>query len=129
MPLWSLGLWVSRAHYKTPEEAIDGGGDAARAQDSVRRARRSTAAPRGRRETRFDFRWDPERFADARAALAAIKAQHLRVCVWEYPYVSVHDPLFVELAARGFLLKNAAGDPLRVRLGHDARASPPSATC
>ena len=38
VPLWGLGLWVSRAYYETPEEAADGGGDAARAEDPVRRA-------------------------------------------------------------------------------------------
>ena len=42
----------------------------------------------------------PERFPDPRAALAAIKAHDLKVCVWEYPYVSVHSPLFQELAQR-----------------------------
>ena len=62
-------------------------------------------------ETRFNFEWDPERFADPRASLAAIRAQHLKVCVWEYPYVSVNAPLFVELAAQGYLLKTAEGDP------------------
>ena len=44
-------------------------------------------------------------------SLAAIKAHNLRICVWEYPYVSVHSPLFVELASRGYLLTTADGDP------------------
>ena len=99
MPRWSLGLWVSRAYYKTPEEAI--------AVAQMLRQRRipcDVLTLDGRAawkvETRFNFEWDPERFADPRASLAAIRAQHLKVCVWEYPYVSVHAPLFVELAQR-----------------------------
>ena len=79
-------------------------------------------------ETRFDFSWDPERFADPRATLAAIHAQQLKVCVWEYPYVSVNDPLFRELAERGYLLKDGAGDPYV--LHWDTRpGTSPSAPC
>ena len=111
MPRWSLGLWVSRAYYKTPEEAI-----------AVARTLRERTIPcdvltlDGRAawkvETRFDFEWDPERFADPRASLARDHARtHFKVCVWEYPYVSVHSPLFNELAQRGFLLKTADGEP------------------
>ncbi len=110
VPRWSLGLWVSRAYYKTPDEAV--------AVAQTLRQRRipcDVLTLDGRAawkvETRFNFEWDPERFADPRASLAAIRAQHLKVCVWEYPYVSVHAPLFVELAAHGYLLKTAEGDP------------------
>ena len=111
LPLWSLGLWVSPALCRSPDDAIE-----VAATLRERRIPCDVIALDGRAawktETRFNFRWDPERFVDARASLAALKAQHLRVGVSECPYVSVHDPLFVELAGRGFLLKNAAGDPL-----------------
>ena len=62
-------------------------------------------------ETRFDFTWDPARFPDPKAALARIKAHNLRVCVWEYPYVSIHSALFQELASRRYLLTSDQGDP------------------
>jgi len=110
VPMWSLGLWVSRAHYRTPEEAAE-----VAAKLRERRIPCDVLTLDGRAawevETRFDFEWDPGRFPDPRAALAAIKAHNLRVCVWEYPYVSVHGPLFVELATRGYLLTDADGDP------------------
>jgi alpha-D-xyloside xylohydrolase len=110
VPRWSLGLWVSRAYYKTPEEAV-----------AIARMLRERRIPcdvltlDGRAawnvETRFDFQWDPDRFADPRKSLADIHAQDLKVCVWEYPYVSIHSRLFQQLAVRGYLLKTAAGDP------------------
>ena len=110
VPMWSLGLWVSRAHYGTPEEAAE-----VAAKLRLRRIPCDVLMLDGRAawelETRFDFEWDPGRFPDPRAALAAIKAHDLRICVWEYPYVSVHAPLFVELATRGYLLTDADGDP------------------
>jgi alpha-D-xyloside xylohydrolase len=62
-------------------------------------------------QTRFDFHWDPQRFRDPSSVLAKIKANSLSVCLWEYPYVSVHSPLFQELADKEYLLKTANGDP------------------
>jgi alpha-D-xyloside xylohydrolase len=110
VPGWSLGLWVSRAYYKTPEEAAE---TAAKLRERKIPCDVLTLGGRAAWDvgTRFDFTWDPARFPDPRAALAAIKAHNLRVCVWEYPYVSVHSPLFVELASRNYLLTTAEGDP------------------
>ena len=110
VPRWSLGLWVSRAYYQTPEEAL-----------AVAQKLREHRIPcdvltldgraAWRVETRFDFEWDEERFRNPRATLAAIHAHDLKVCVWEYPYVSIHSPLFQQLAQRGYLLKTSDGDP------------------
>lgn len=110
VPRWSLGLWVSRVYYETPTDAIE-----------VARKLRARRVPcdvltlDGRAawdlETRFNFEWDPERFPDPAGILKQIRDQHLRVCVWEYPYVSVHARLFRELAQRGYLMRTANGDP------------------
>ena len=110
VPRWSLGLWVSRAYYKTPEEAVE-----VAAKLRERRIPCDVITLDGRAawnvRTRFDFQWDPERFDDPRASLAKLHEQYLRVCVWEYPYVSIHGKLFGELFAQEFLLKNEFGDP------------------
>ena len=110
VPRWSLGLWVSRASYRTPGEAVEVAGKL-----RERRIPCDVLMLDGRAawkaETRFNFEWDPDRFDDPAATLDAIHAQNLRVCVWEYPYVSVHSPLFLELAREGYLLKTAEGDP------------------
>jgi alpha-D-xyloside xylohydrolase len=110
VPPWSLGLWVSRAYYRTPEEAL-----AVAAKLRERRIPADVLTLDGRAawnvDTRFDFTWDPERFPDPAATLAKIKAHNLKVCVWEYPYVSVDSPLFQELASLQYLLMTDAGDP------------------
>jgi alpha-D-xyloside xylohydrolase len=110
VPMWSLGLWISRAYYKTPDEAAE---IAAKLRARKIPCDVLTLDERvaWELETRFDFTWDPARFPDPPAALKAIKAHDLRVCVWEYPYVSVHSPLFVDLASRNYLLTKADGDP------------------
>ena len=110
VPRWSLGLWVSRAYYATPDDAI-----AVAAKLRERKIPADVLTLDGRAawdiETRFDFSWDPARFADPAETLARIKSHHLRVCVWEYPYVSVNSPLFQELASQQYLLLTQSGDP------------------
>ncbi|HEX6136988.1 MAG TPA: TIM-barrel domain-containing protein [Casimicrobiaceae bacterium] len=110
VPRWSLGLWVSRASYATPDEAI---AVAARLRERKIPADVLTLDGRAAWDvaTQFDFTWDAERYEDPAGALAKIKAHHLRVCVWEYPYVSVDSPLFQELASQQYLLTTQQGDP------------------
>ena len=110
VPMWSLGLWVSRAFYKTPEEAAD---VAAKLREHKIPSDVITLDGRAawNTDTRFDFRWDPLRFRDPKLALDRIKSHGFRICVWEYPYVSVHSELFHELAIRRFLLCTTDGDP------------------
>lgn len=123
VPRWSLGLWVSRTSFKSADEAA---GVAARY-----RARKLPCdvlaldggatwhAPGG-----FSFRFDPDRLPDPAAALAKIRAQHLRVGVQETPYVPVHDPLFAELAQRHYLLTTVHGDPCVIRPDAGAASGP-----
>jgi alpha-D-xyloside xylohydrolase len=123
VPRWSLGLWVSRNFYATPQQAID--------VAAKLRGRRIPcdvlvldARATWRTGTRFDFTWDAERYPDPAAALAAIKAHRLRVCVAEGPYVSVHSPLFQEMAQRGFLLANDDGSACIFAWNVDSATSP-----
>ena len=123
VPLWSLGLWVSKAYYRTAEEAT--------AVASKLRARRipcDVLTLDGRStwdvQTRFDFQWDPQRYRDPAASLARMKANALRICVWEYPYVSIHSRIFRELADRRYLLTTAGGEPYVFRWDSAAATSP-----
>ncbi len=114
-PLWSLGVILSKAYYRTAEEIL-----------SVAREVRARGMPcdtitfDGRAwqdtDTRFAFEWDPARYTDPRPVIAELKALDFRICVWEYPLVSVRNPLFAELADKGWLLKDArSGEAYRYR--------------
>lgn len=109
-PVWSYGVWMSRCYYRSADEALD----AARGLRE-RRIPCDVLTLDGRAwlkvETRFGFEWDAGRYPDPAAFAATLKALHFRLCVWEYPYVSVHNPLFQTLAEKGYLLRTAAGDP------------------
>ncbi len=109
IPRWSLGVWLSRCYYRTPEEVLEAahgmraGGFPC---DVITLDGRAWLEVR----TRFDFRWDTTRYPDLAGFVARLKALGYRVCAWEYPYVSIYSPLSRELAEKGYLLKNRAGE-------------------
>jgi alpha-D-xyloside xylohydrolase len=111
-PLWSYGMWLSRAYYKVPQEAVDTASELRKRGipcDVITLDGRAAWEVR----TRFAFEWDKTRFYEngnnPKIILAALHAHNLKVCVWEYPYVSIHNPLFAELETKGWLLKNRDG--------------------
>jgi alpha-D-xyloside xylohydrolase len=114
-PLWSLGVILSKAYYRDAEEIV-----------AVAREVRARGMPcdvitfDGRAwqdtDTRFAFEWCPKRYADPRPTIAALKELGFRICVWEYPLISVRNPLFDELARKGWLLKDRrTGEAYRYR--------------
>ncbi len=111
-PLWSLGLWLSKAYYRTPDETL--------AAASIMREKDipcDVITIDGRAwqdtDTRFHFYWDPSRYADPKAFCAKLKALGYKICVWEYPLVSVNHPRYQEYADKGYFLLDAAGKPYR----------------
>jgi alpha-D-xyloside xylohydrolase len=110
VPLWSLGLWMSRAYYRTADEAM-----AVAEELRLRKIPCDVLVLDGRAlfevRTRFDFQWDVARYPDPAATFARMKRHALRICAWEYPYVSIHSPLFAELAAKRYLLTTGDGKP------------------
>lgn len=123
VPLWSLGLWMSRGFYRTADEAMTVAGGIREHRipcDVLTLDGRAVWDVR----TRFDFQWDRERYPDPQAALARMKQHALKICVWEYPYVSVHSPLFGELAARRFLLTTQSGETCVFRWDTAPASSP-----
>ncbi len=110
LPRWSYGVWWSRCYYRTAEEALE-----------VARTLREREIPGDvlvldgrawlRVGTRCALEWDSERYPEPEAFVRALKVLGFRLCLWEYPYVSVHNPLFSELAQRGFFLRDRYGEP------------------
>ncbi len=102
-PLWSHGVILSRAYYRTADEILAVAHEVRRREmpcDVITFDGRAWQDTR----TRFGFEWDSTRYPDPRAVIAELKALDFHVCVWEYPLVSVENPLFAEMAERGWLL-------------------------
>lgn len=104
-PDWSLGVILSKAYYKDSQELL-----------SVAREVRAKGMPcdvitlDGRAwqdtDTRFAFEWDPKRYADPKPVIDELKSMHFKICVWEYPMISVQNPLFDKAAKNGWLVKD-----------------------
>ena len=102
-PLWSTGVILSRAYYRDAGEIL-----------AVAREVRERGMPcdvmtfDGRAwqdtDTRFAFEWDPDRYLDPAPVIAELKALGFKLCVWEYPLISVRHPWFQEFADKGWLL-------------------------
>ncbi len=112
-PDWSGGAILSKAYYKTADEII-AAGEAVRERqlpcDVITfdgRAWQDT-------DTRFAFEWDASRYPDPESVIKRLKQLEFKICVWEYPLVSVKHPWFEEFAAKGWLLKDCrTGEPYR----------------
>jgi alpha-D-xyloside xylohydrolase len=104
-PRWSLGVILSKAYYKDADEIL-----AVAREVRARNMPCDTITFDGRAwqdtDTRFAFEWCPRRYPDPKPVLDELKALGFRICVWEYPLVSVKNPVFAELAAKGWLLKD-----------------------
>lgn len=104
-PLWSLGVILSKAYYANPDEVL------ATAREVRERGMPCDVITFDGRawqdtDTRFLFEWDPARFTDPASVMKTLKAQHFKVCVWEYPLVSVENSRFQELSDKGYFLKD-----------------------
>lgn len=114
-PDWSLGLILSKAYYRDAEEILGVAREVRRRGLPV-----ETITFDGRAwqdtDTRFAFEWCPRRYPDPRPVLAELKALGFRICVWEYPLISVRNPWFAELAGRGWLIRDRrTGEAYRYR--------------
>ncbi|MGA1077385.1 MAG: TIM-barrel domain-containing protein [Nitriliruptoraceae bacterium] len=107
-PVWSYGVWFSRAYYATAEDAL-----AAAEGLRARRIPSEVLLLDGRAwhawTTRFDFSWDPARYPDPAAFVGRLKDLGFRTNLWEYSYLSVRNPLFNELDEKGYFLRNPDG--------------------
>jgi alpha-D-xyloside xylohydrolase len=110
-PQWSYGMWMSRAYYQTADELLEVAQKLRQRRipcDVITLDGRAWHKP----ETRFDFSWDPDRYLDPAGFVRSLREMNLRLCLWEYPYLSTKNPLFKELDAKGyFLVPTADGHP------------------
>jgi alpha-D-xyloside xylohydrolase len=102
---WSGGVILSKAYYKDADELI-----AAATEVRARAMPCDVITIDGRAwqntQTRFAFEWCVERYPDPAAVMSQLKALNFKVCIWEYPLISVKHQWFDEFAKKGWLLKD-----------------------
>jgi alpha-D-xyloside xylohydrolase len=104
-PKWSFGVILSKAYYQDAEELL---ATAKAVRDNKMPCDVITLDGRAWQDTdtRFAFEWDPTRYADPKLIMDQLKAMDFKICIWEYPMVSVKNPLFAKAAEKGWLLKD-----------------------
>ena len=104
-PAWSGGAILSKAYYQNENETL-----------SVAKRVREEGLPcdiitiDGRAwqdtKTRFSFDWDKQRVPNPKTMMDKLKALNFKVCVWEYPLISIENDWFEMFAQKGWLLKD-----------------------
>ena len=112
LPRWAFGLWTSRCRYQTRGEA----------EEAVARLR-AEAIPVDVVNLdpawlkipglNCDFAWNEDAFPDPAGMVRRFAEDGVKVCLWEVPYLAAGTPAHDEALARGFLLRDAEGAPIR----------------
>lgn len=104
-PSWSTGVILSKAYYQDADEIL-----AVAAEVRKRGMPCDTITFDGRAwqdtDTRFAFEWSPSRYPDPGKVIRELKHMGFKICVWEYPLISVQHQWFDDFAQRGWLLKD-----------------------
>lgn len=104
-PDWSLGVILSKAYYKDVPELI-ATAKAVRAHNMPCDVITLDGRAWQDTDTRFAFEWDKSRYLDPAAVIDELKAMNFKICIWEYPMISIDNPLFQTLADKGWLIKD-----------------------
>ncbi len=123
VPLWSYGIWVSRAYYQTGDD-IQQAAKELRARDFPADVITFDGRAWLETSTRFNFKWDEKRYPNPKKTMQALKDLDFHICNWEYPLVSVEDTDYAAMAEKGWFLKNAQGDTYVYHWDTDAKTSP-----
>lgn len=108
-PLWSFGLWISRFYYESQETLLRVAREV-RAQDIPADViNTDTYWMQG--QALSDMQWDRGRFPEPKAMINELSAMGFKLCLWEYPYLSLDSPLFAEAWSKGYLCKRPDGLP------------------
>ncbi|NOY77826.1 MAG: alpha-xylosidase, partial [Calditrichaeota bacterium] len=106
-PLWSFGLWMSRAEYysrKQVEAVAQGLRDRRIPADVLH------LDPHWMRHRKVcDFVWNEADFPNPKEMIDHLHAQHFKISLWEQPYVSKRSDRFEELDKKGYFLKREDG--------------------
>ena len=104
-PEWSLGVILSKAYYQNADELL-ATAKMVRAQQMPCDVITLDGRAWQDTDTRFAFEWDKTRYPDPKPIIDQLKAMKFKICIWEYPLISVENPLYHELAEKGWLIKD-----------------------
>ncbi len=111
-PLWSFGLWMSRATYRNRRELED-----------VAQRMRSQQIPCDvlhidpswmKPKHYCDFEWNEDAFPNPDDMFKKLREMGFKVCLWEQPYVPKGTAMYEEGVEKGFFLKDNDGKVIHI---------------
>ena len=105
-PDWSGGVILSKAYYADADEILSVAHEVRKREmpcDVITfdgRAWQDT-------QTRFAFEWDAKRYPEPHKVIDQLKQLDFKICVWEYPLISVKHPWFEKFSQQGWLLRDS----------------------
>jgi alpha-D-xyloside xylohydrolase len=111
-PKWSFGFWISRAGYRSREQA-----------EAVVLEMRSRGFPcdvlsidpwwQGKGPW-CTYEWDQSAFPNPQEMIAGMRRQGVRTCLWITPYLPQDTPIYTEAVDKGYLILAPDGSPAPV---------------
>ncbi len=104
-PRWSAGVILSKAYYKDADEILE---TAKKVREKKMPCDVITFDGRAWQDTdtRFSFEWCKKRYLNPQAVIDELKALDFKICVWEYPLISVKNDWFKMFEKRDWLIKD-----------------------
>lgn len=106
IPKWAFGFWMSRCSYRSRQEI----------EEIVQQAELhdipiDVIHIDGWQQPDMNgtWEWDRERFPDPEGMIQWLKEHHVRLSLWNYPYVNEDSPMFSELEEKGYFIRNTEG--------------------
>lgn len=105
-PNWSGGVILSKAYYQDPAELLAVAHEVRQRDmpcDIITidgRAWQDT-------DTRFAFEWDKSRWPNPKPVMDELKQLGFKICIWEYPLISINHELYKKFDQNGWFLKDA----------------------
>jgi alpha-D-xyloside xylohydrolase len=111
-PKWAFGVWMSRCIYMerpTVEAVVKRMRSLDIPLDVVNVDPAWLKAWDTRRQPGCEFEWNTERYPDPEGFIRTLGENHVRLCLWENPYVPDHTDFYEEARTKGYLVKNPDG--------------------
>ena len=119
LPDWTLKPWLSKAYYKDQKELITSAKTMKEKGFDCQ-----TIVLDGRTwqdtKTRFAFEWDKSRYPKPEETIQQLKDLGYKICLWVYPYVSIHNAKYQELDKKGIFLKDDKGNTIIYKFPEEA---------
>ncbi len=112
--LWAFGYWMGRCRYHSAAEMLEVA-DGMRARNVPCDVLHLDPDWLIVDRLNTDFIWNETRFGDRAQFIEKLRERDVRLSVWELPYIDPISPRYPQARGAGYLLLDAAGEPVSIQ--------------